>query len=694
MKVNELQMSKFLSASDTVFSIPVYQRNYDWKYDQCRQLLIDILEVGKNSEIPAHFIGSIVYILDSVYSIGDVTEFTVIDGQQRITTIILIYAVIRYLAEKYENKKLQEKIEETYLKNKFAPESEKLKLKSTENNRDSLNFVLDFKDGNYWKGDYSRIIENFNFFKDQINIDNYETVLNGLNKLIFVEIALDRKNDNPQRIFESINSTGLDLSQADLIRNYILMGLKRDEQEKLFKNYWEPIEKNAKDETLNKNEVSRFIRDYLTLKNKTVPKENDVYATFKKQFPNRDEDFNNVLSELLKLSAFYNKLLNPENEKEKTINRELEYIKQLEINSMYPFLVKVYEDYSIDTINKEIFIDILKLLQSFVFRRLIVGVGANSMYQIFMTLYTKVEKEKYLYSIKKALMQGTGPDRFPKNDEVIEFLKKREVYKFRPKNRTYLFEKLENYNNKELVNIKELIDEHDLTIEHIFPQSPDLKWFKELGKEECESIKENHLHTIGNLTLSGNNGPLGNKSFIEKRDMNNGNGEQGYKFSRLWLNRDLQKLEAWNKSEIEKRTKTITNRFLEIWTIPDDIQIDSAADKNEINIFEVEDLEEKKIEYYVFYGQKNNVKTVTDFFKSLIKKLFDLDPEKFFNTEIRQKIRITADKNEYNSECEKLNDEYYFCIQYNNNAKLKRIKFILEIFGFEDEVFIKFADEV
>jgi uncharacterized protein with ParB-like and HNH nuclease domain len=692
MKASEQQISKFLATTKTVFSIPVYQRNYDWRREQCQQLFTDILEVGKNTKITAHFIGSIVYVHDDIYSVPDITELTIIDGQQRITTLILIYAVIRYLAGKQNNKNLQADIEETYLKNKFAPESEKLKLKSTENNKESLNFVLDFKDGNEWNGDHSRVIENFNFFKDKINVDNYEMVRLGLNKLTFVSIALDRHNDNPQRIFESMNSTGLDLSQADLIRNYILMELKRDKQEKLFKMYWEPIEKNAKDEGLDKNEVSRFIKDYLTSKNNVIPKEDEVHSTFKKQFSNKEEILNTILPELQNLSVFYNKLLNPKNEKEKFIRRELEYIKKLEMGSAYPFLINVYYDYSKEMINEEIFIDILKLLQSFIFRRLIAGAEVNSLPKIFMNLYAKVDKEKYLYSIQKALLQGTGAARFPKNNEVTESLKKREVYKFKAKNREYLFEKLENYNNNELVYLQ------DLTCEHIFPQNPDPKWLKELGKEEYDSIKEFHLHTIGNLTFSGNNGSLGNKTFIEKRDMNFKKAEQGYKFSRLWLNRDLQKLETWNKSEIEKRTKSLTNRFLDVWTIPD-IQMDSVADRNEINIFEIESLEKRKIEYYIFYEQKKNVKSVTDFFKSLVRQLFELESEKFFNTEIKQELKITDDENEYKTDNsnilshEKLDDEYYFCTHYGKNAILRRIKFILEIFGLEEDVFIKLGEE-
>lgn len=230
MKANETKVDKFLATNETTFAIPVYQRNYDWTLIQCKQLLHDIIETGKSDDINAHFIGSIVYVHDDVYTASGLTELTIIDGQQRLTTITLIYISLYRLAQQLNNQMQVNRIHKTYLINEFAPEAEKLKLKPTENNKEALRHILNSEVREEFKG-YSKIIENFNFFKNSITAENYEIVQRGLSKLIFIDIALDRQRDNPQRIFESLNSTGLELSQADLIRNYILMGLSRINQD-------------------------------------------------------------------------------------------------------------------------------------------------------------------------------------------------------------------------------------------------------------------------------------------------------------------------------------------------------------------------------------------------------------------------------------------------------------------------------
>ena len=689
MKANETKIDKFLATNETTFAIPIYQRNYDWTLSQCKQLLHDTLEAGKNNNINAHFIGSIVYVHDDVYTASGLTELTIIDGQQRLTTITLIYITLYRLAKRINNQMLVNRIQKTYLINEFAPETEKLKLKPTDNNRDALNHLLVSNDGDEFKG-YSRIIENFNYFKISINEDNYETVQRGLAKLIFVDIALDRQKDNPQRIFESLNSTGLQLSQSDLIRNYILMGLTRTNQDKIYKNYWDVIERNAKDETLNKSRVSDFIRDYLTLKNKEIPNKGDVYAKFKEQYPTTTTDqLELILSELKSLVKYYNKLINPRNEPDKEIRTQLEYINRLEINVAFPFLMKVYEDYSNSIIDKITFTAILSLVQSFTWRRFILGLPTSALNKIFMSLYDKVEPNNYLISIQKSLLQRSGVQRFPRDIETTNALKEKDVYNIKPKNRTYLLERIENYQNNEHVVID---GNSDITIEHIYPQNPDPKWKLELGIEEYNFIKENYLNTIGNLTLSGNNGKLGNKSFTEKREMNVDNKEQGYKFSRLWLNRHLKEITTWNKSEIQRRADLISERFLRIWGIPE-LQVEPETSNDEVNIFDAEDPRHKKLEYAIFFDQKLEVTQVAKLYIEVFKQLFNLQPETFFTSEIGTRISLT--KNPQEDELRQavaLNDTYFMEANIDNVGKFDRIKQALTIFGFEDELSIKYAD--
>lgn len=646
MKASETKIDRFLATSETTFAIPVYQRNYDWTIKECQQLFNDIIRIADSND-NAHFIGSIVYVHDDVYSATGLNELTIIDGQQRLTTITLIYCVLYRLAKQMGNENLVNRIQKMYLINEFAPETEKLKLKPTENNKEALRFILNSDGTDEFSGGYSRIIDNFNFFKNHINTENYEIVLKGLSKLVFVDISLDRAKDNPQRIFESLNSTGLDLSQADLIRNYILMGLKQREQNNIYKNYWEIIERNAKEETLNISMVSDFIRDFLTLKNKEIPNKKDVYFKFKQKYPTTIvEELENILSELKSLVKFYNKLLNPKNETDTEIRKQLKYINQLEINVAYPFLMKVYEDYSNQIIDKATFIAVLESIQSFAWRRFIVGLPTNALNKIFMSLYEKIDIENYLFSVQKSLLLFSRSQRFPKNNEVSNSLKEKDIYNIKPKNRTYFFERLENYNNKEFVVIE---GNEKITIEHIFPQNPDPKWKIELGEEEYIFIKENYLNTIGNLTLSGNNGKLSNKPFVEKRDMNIDNGEQGYKFSRLWLNNDLKERDIWNKTEIE---------------------------------------------YYVLLGQRTDVSSARDFYISGFKQLFELSPDLFFTTSLRYRITTVdnIDNERIDRDYGKLNDNYYLYVNVVNSTKFDRIKEALIILNCEDELTIKYEE--
>jgi len=685
MKANETKVEDFLSSNKTQFVIPVYQRNYDWSTSQCKQLLDDILEVGKSNEMNVHFIGSVVYVHEGVYTSSRIKELIIIDGQQRLTTLTLIYLVIYRLAFEINNESLLNEINETFLINKFASEEEKLKLRSTDNNDKAIKYLLR-NDKNEEFSDFSNIIDNYNYFKSRINTNNLKYILKGLSKLMFVEISLDHEKDDPQKIFESLNSTGLELSQADLIRNYILMSLNRRDQNKIYSNYWVIIEKLAQDEALNTSKVSDFIRDYLTLVNKKIPNKNKVYLEFKANFPTTDlENLEKNLSPIKSLVKFYNKLLNPKNESDKDIRLQLEYINRLEINVAYPFLMKVYEDYYEDVIDKVIFISVLDFIQSFVWRRFIVGLPTNALNKIFMTLYEKVNKNEYLLSLQKWLLQRSGSQRFPKNKEVIESLRIKDVYNIKSKSRTYLLEKLENFENKEPVIIK---DNTDITIEHIFPQNPDPKWKVDLGPDEYNLIKETYLNTIGNLTLSGNNGRLGNKSFVFKRDLK----DAGYKDSRLWLNKYLSTTEKWDKEEIESRFHVLAERFLKIWRLPT-IAFETREKNNEVNIFEAEDPKFKKLEYAIFFDQKIEVNQVAKLYVEVFKQLFELQPETFFTTDLAEKITLTKKPSEGNPrQAVAINDTYYIEGNIDNIGKFERLKYALSIFHSEDELIIKYAE--
>ncbi|MFM9908823.1 MAG: DUF262 domain-containing protein [Chitinophagaceae bacterium] len=688
MEAKQVKLNKFLSQTDTQFMIPVYQRNYDWTLPQCKQLFDDILSVANNENLTSHFIGSIVFIHDNVYSSSGISELSIIDGQQRLTTITLIYISIYTLAQQLGNNNLVNKIEETYLINKFANEEEKLKLKPTENNDKALRFLLKNDPSDEYL-EYSRLIENYNYFKSRITPENYEIVLLGLSKLIFVEISLERDKDDPQKIFESLNSTGLELSQSDLIRNYILMGLKHKDQLNIYDNYWRQIELNATHEKTNGNKVSDFIRDFLTLENREIPNKNKVYLEFKKRYPLTDiTNLEKILSKIKKYSYHYNKFINPYNESDNEISNQLVLINKLEINVAFPFLLEVYNDYTNNVINKTTLIEVLDLIQSFTWRRFIVGLPTNALNKIFMRLYEDIESSDYVVSLQKALLKKKSSQRFPRDQEIIGTLKERDMYGIQTKNRTYFFEKLENYQNREPVKID---GNPDITVEHIFPQNPDQKWKVMLGEEQFNLIKEKHLNTIANLTLSGNNGKLGNKYFTDKRDMNDEGKEQGYKFSRLWLNKFLSSLDKWDISTLEERFNLIEERFLKIWTFPT-ISIIQETENEEVNIFDAEDPTSKKLDYAIFFDQKLELKNITELYIQIMRSLFELNPQAFFVEPIQSRLTLTKHKEDCR-EAIALNDTYYIEQHMGSKPKFDRLKLVLTAMNLTDDLYIKYADE-
>ncbi len=684
MKANETKVEGFLSSNKTQFVIPVYQRNYDWTAKECKQLLNDILGIGRTNNNSLHFIGSIVHVHEGITTSSRTTELVIIDGQQRLTTITLIYIALYWLAKEIDNKPLADDIYETYLTNRHVSESEKLKLRPTDNNDKALKYLLRAdKDEEYT--DYSRLVNNFRYFQTNIHKENYQDVRDGLNRLMFVEVALDRTQDNPQRIFESLNSTGLALSQSDLIRNYILMCLEPKEQQEIYTKYWEYIERLAKEESNNQTRVSDFIRDFLTLENKNIPNKGEVYNEFKKKYPTDKEQLNLTLAKLKSLVNFYNKLINPEKENDNDIKTHLKYIKHLQIEVTYPFLMKVYEDYANKIISKADFIQLLQIVQSYAWRRFIVGLPTNALNKVFMTLYDKIDLDNYIISVQRALLEKKGNQKFPRNDEVENALKLKDVYNIQPKNRTYFLERLENFKNNESVQIH---DNENITIEHIFPQNPSPKWKIEMNDEAAfNEMKNIHLHTIANLTLVGHNSSLGNKTFQEKKELK----DVGYESSRLWLNKYLSTIEKWDVETLENRFQEIRKRFFEIWEIPSIVVREN--NETEINIFDAEDPTNKKLEYAIFFDEIIITDNFAIFYVKIMKKLFELDSSLFFETDLKTKIASVNDTCVIFRQSATISEHYVIDTHSSSSTKFKIIKQALELFEFEDELFIKYVNE-
>jgi hypothetical protein len=355
----------------------------------------------------------------------------------------------------------------------------------------------------------------------------------------------------------------------------------------------------------------------------------------------------------------------------------------LEINVAYPSLLQVFEDAENGLLSKEDLIRILQLIQSYTWRRFIVGLPTNALNKIFMTLYAEVDTEEYYDSIAKALLKKKGIAKFPSNEDLKTALRDRDLYNTQPKNRNYLFEMLENYNNREYVNT----DNELITIEHIFPRNPSEEWSADLSQEEYFLFKEKYLNTIANLTLSGNNGALGNKSFISKKEMNVNGNEQGYNYSRLWLNSYLKTLNKWSIEEYESRLDIIYERFVKIWEYPD-IEIVDIDESEEQNIFDAETPTFKKLEYFIFENTKVEEDAIAQMYFYVIGKLFEKNSQLLISCQ--DILKISRDKADYRAAHEVVNG-WYIESNIESNTKFSILKKLLKAFELEDDLLIKYA---
>ena len=556
MDAGKEQLLYFLSQRQQL-SIPIYQRKYSWTDKECKQLLNDILRVGESDE-PNHFIGSIVYMNQKGHIASPINQLMIIDGQQRATTItILISAIVDFLFENpNENIMPPSNLISYYLLNDREIGETRYKLILTQNDKKTLIKIIDNLENDekipFDDKDSIRIKENYEYFRKKINKDNIEILYNGLNKLLIIFVALEHNIDNPQLIFESLNSTGLELSQADLIRNYILMGLLPEEQEKLYNDYWHEIEVLFEK---NNGNFDKFIRDYLTVKTDKVPVFRNIYTDFKKY--SLKIDVNDLVKDIYKY-AFYFKAIAFGGEENPKLKASLDSLRSLGYDVTDPFIIQLYDDYKEEKLSTDDFCEIIKYTESYLLRRLICSIPTPSLNKTFAGMYLQIDNTNHLDSYKYVLISKENYQRMPNNREFAANFRQRDIYNLRSKNRDYIFDKFENWGSKEKSNIE------NYTIEHIMPQNRRLskEWKEELG-ENWENIQKTYLHTIGNLTLTGYNSELSDKPFAEKRDM-----QDGFKDSAIRLNIDLQDLETWNENEIKKRTERFIDKAKKIWPYP------------------------------------------------------------------------------------------------------------------------------
>lgn len=551
MKAQDLQFTQLLQGAKQ-FIIPIFQRTYSWEVDHCQQMWNDIMRVGSDADRESHFIGSAVYIPEQETSAA-ISRWLVIDGQQRITTLsLLLLALMRRLqTEELDTLVSAAEIEDYYLTNRHGKGELRYKMLLTKTDKATLIALLDDKP---MPADASqRIMENYRFFADKMADADLDAVYTGIQKLMIVDVRLQQGIDNPQMIFESMNSTGKALTQADLIRNFVLMGLPHDKQTRLYETYWRPMETLFGAENYNKH-FDEFMRFFLVIHagNHRIRKR-DVYNEFKAH--SRDRDDESLLAALLTFARYYCCMALAA-EKDAALATAFYDIRELRADVCYPMLMELYADYEQDLLSKDEFVSILALVESYVFRRAICDIPTNSLRQTFATFCRQLKKDRYLESVQAAFMLLPSYRRFPSDDEFCRQLQIRNLYKFN--RRSYWLRRFENFGRKERVMV------HDYTIEHIMPQNASLSavWQQSLG-EDWLRVHEQYLHTLGNLTLTGYNSEYSDRPFSEKRDM-----EGGFAQSPLKINKGLGQCADWNEKEIRKRAAWLAEHAVVIWKTP------------------------------------------------------------------------------------------------------------------------------
>ena len=630
MKGEAKQFLKFIDGSDKRFIIPVYQRNYSWQNKHCAQLLNDLKGLIKKPDAP-HFFGSIV---SSHMQGGKREDFLIIDGQQRLTTIsILLIAIVDLLKHKKvipKDDRLIEKITKKHLVDEYQEDQRKIRLKPIKDDCKAFDALFgdesDFVDG-------SNVTSNFRYFRDRIlneNID-IDDLYDAISRLQTIDIFLE-KDDDPQLIFESLNSTGLELEEGDKIRNFILMGLSSELQEKYYEAFWNKIEKNTN------FKVSDFFKDYLTLKlNRTVVIK-DIYFTFKDYVKKNNDDIEALLQDLLEYSKLYAIILNPM-QYQNSFTAVLVRLSQLEFTVIFPVVLAILKRWNEKNLTDQEVTELLRVTEIFLFRRLIVGLATNALSKIFATLDKDVTKKaqssqlaSYAEIYKYVLLNKEESSRFPNDDEFEQALFSRNIYAMSSKNKAYLFSFLENEESKEQINVIERIKDGTYTIEHIMPQTLSPVWQKELG-EKSQQIHEQWLHTLPNLTLTGYNSKYSNRPFKDKLDV-----ENGFKDSNLRLNQYVRECLKWTEDELVERQSRLSKKSLKLWYYPTTSYAPPIEETNEYLLEDDFDFTGYTLVSYTLYDVESKVQSWKEMQIDVVKYLLEQHTTKIMSLCADQKF--------------------------------------------------------
>ena len=677
MKGSELRLIEYMEGSKKRFIIPVYQRNYDWKIENCKQLYDDLIQVIKNNN-KTHFFGSIVSVYEPS---GRNTEFLIIDGQQRLTTMSLLFlAMYNLLEEKItvsEDKSLKDQIYEDFLVDKYQPQEKRMKLKPIKNDQKAFSKLFNSKD-DYIKD--SNLTINYSYFyeriqKQEITIDE---LFDAICRLEIINITLNNE-DNPQLIFESLNSTGLDLSEGDKIRNYILMGLPKQKQDEYYEKYWNCIEK------CTKYDVSSFIRDYLSVKQLVIPSQKKVYINFKKYVEDSSLKIVEILEDLLNYAKRYNILLCGKTSS-KELNSCINRLNRLETTVTRPFFLEVLRLYDENQINLNEVAEAFSITESYLFRRTICDLPTNALNKIFLLLNREIMRyggtdSNYIEKLKFALLSKKDRARFPNNDDFSLMFTEKPIYQMNSKNKIYILERLENYGTLEDKDIYRHYDEGEYSIEHIMPQHLTPAWIKELG-DSYEKIHDTWLHRIANLTLTAYNSKYSNSTFIEKKTMKNGFEDSGIR-----LNTYVSKKDKWTLAELQDRNDYLLKRALDIWAFPltnykpQEKQLDSYTLDDEVSF-----LSGRLIAKFVYKGTEQPVVSWVEMYTKVLRALYLEDKTIItkiaLSTDDDLSIHFSTNKRIF-KKCDEIGDNVYVQTNTNTQSKLSVLNRLYKLYGMD-----------
>ena len=669
MEARKIKLLEFIGNGKKTFNIPVYQRNYDWKEEQCRKLFEDIQNIVKSDYEIEHFLGTVVFV--SSKSEMNFNEYVLIDGQQRITSIMLL---LKVLHEKVTDENDKEEIWEEYLINKRAPEENlRIRLKPVESDGMPYKKLIEENDISLT----SNVCKNYRLFEKLIQESNYsaEEIYKALGKieLVYIQLEKGKKSENPQMIFESLNSTGLSLTQGDLIRNYLLMNHEYEKQKMLYKNFWLEIEKRITNE-----KISDFVRDYLTMKNGSISNKDKVYDDFKKYIKQNNEnmDEEGILEELKTYSEYYSWFLNGNSPNNK-INEKLSEFRYLRNTTVYPLILSVFEDtYSYKNINENELLDILNLLISYIFRRSVCGYTTSSLNKVFASIVVLLKSKDIYKQIEKGLMNKS----FPGDEEFRAEFIKCNFYKKGTEFCKYTLKLLETFENKEQTDME------NITIEHIMPQTLNSEWRIELGSK-FEQIHSEYINTIGNLTLTGYNPELSNKNFELKK--------RYYEESNIKMSREIANYDKWKDTEIKDRAEQLFEKAKRIWKLPqgyDNKNIDNLEYGKNYLLGSNINITGKKPSKLIISGKEYSIKSWKELIEKLCLELYELEPrilrELIYNPSFKGKEKdiVTQNKEKLRVPV-KIDEDLYIESNLNSNAILNYANMIATEYELEEEIF-------